>query len=60
MVATAWRTPFVILVCGTLGMMSGVGGRMTFGLWLAPASTSLGWGLETLSFAMAVQSLSWG
>ncbi len=60
MVATAWRTPFVILVCGTLVMMIGFGVRMTFGLWLAPASTSLGWGLETLSLAMAVQSLTWG
>ncbi len=60
MIATSWRTPFVILVCGTLVMMIGFGVRMTFGLWLAPASTSLGWGLETLSLAMAVQSLSWG
>ena len=25
MVATAWRTPFVILVCGTLVMMIGFG-----------------------------------
>ena len=60
MPATTWRTPFVILVCGTLIMMIGFGVRMTFGLWLAPASTSLGWGLETLSLAMAVQSLTWG
>ncbi len=60
MLATTWRTPFMILVCGTLIMMIGFGIRMTFGLWLAPASTSLGWGLETLSLAMAVQSLTWG
>ena len=58
--ATNWRTPLVILVCGTLVMMISFGVRMTFGLWLAPASTSLGWGLETLSLAMAVQSLTWG
>ena len=32
MVATAWRTLFVILVCGTLVMMIGFGVRMTFGL----------------------------
>jgi MFS family permease len=29
-------------------------------LWLAPASTDLGWGLEELSFAMALQALMWG
>ena len=58
--ATTWRTPLVILLCGTLVMMIGFGVRMTFGIWLAPASASLGWGLETLSFAMAIQSLAWG
>ena len=41
-------------------MMVTFGVRMTYGLWLAPASSDLGWGIETLSFAMAIQALAWG
>ena len=41
-------------------MMVTFGVRMTYGLWLAPASLDLGWGVETLSFAMAIQALVWG
>ena len=60
MAAGNWRTPFVILLCGTAVMLIAFGVRMTYGLWIAPASTGLGWGLESLSFAQAVQALVWG
>ncbi len=56
----SWRTPFVVLLCGTTVMLISFGVRMTYGLWIAPASTGLGWGLESLSFAMAAQALIWG
>ena len=56
----SWRTPFVILLCGTAVMLIAFGVRMTYGLWIAPASTGLGWGLESLSFAQAAQALVWG
>ena len=52
--------PFVVLLCGTMVMMVTFGVRMTYGLWLAPASSDLGWGIETQSFAMAIQALAWG
>ena len=55
-----WRTPFVILLCGTTVMLIAFGIRMTYGLWISPASAGLGWGLESLSFAMAAQALIWG
>ena len=55
-----WRTPFVVLLCGTVVMLIAFGVRMTYGLWINPASTGLGWGLESLSFAMAAQALIWG
>ena len=55
-----WRTPFVILLCGTTVMLIAFGVRMTYGLWIVPASTGLGWGLESLSFAQAAQALVWG
>ena len=60
MAAGNWRTPFVILLCGTAVMLIAFGVRMTYGLWIAPASTGLGWGLESLSFAQAAQALVWG
>ncbi len=60
MTTRSWRTPFVVLLCGTLVMAVTFGVRMTYGLWLAPASEGLGWGIGTLSFAMAIQSLVWG
>ena len=56
----SWRTPLVILICGTSVLMISMGVRMSYGLFLVPASTGLGWGLETLSFAMALQALFWG
>ena len=60
MPSSNWRTPFVILLCGTTVMLIAFGVRMTYGLWINPASTGLGWGLESLSFAMAAQALIWG
>jgi predicted MFS family arabinose efflux permease len=55
-----WRTPFVILVLGTLILLFSLGARQTFGLFLKPISTDLGWGREVFSFAVAMQSLVWG
>jgi predicted MFS family arabinose efflux permease len=56
----SWRTPFVILVLGTLILLFSLGARQTFGLFLKPISTDLGWGREVFSFAVAMQSLVWG
>jgi predicted MFS family arabinose efflux permease len=55
-----WRTPFVILVLGTLILLLSLGTRQTFGLFLKPISADLGWGREVFSFAVAMQSLVWG
>ena len=55
-----WRTPFVILLAGTTIVFLSLGVRMTFAVWLNPASQELFGGLEVLSFAIAIQSLFWG
>ena len=60
MTQSNWRTPFVILVCGTSVLLLVMGVRMTYGLWLQPATSDLGWNLEVLSLAMALQALFWG
>ena len=56
----SWRTPVVVLTCGTLVMMLAFGIRQTYGLFLTPISETLDWPLGIFSFAVALQSLIWG
>ncbi|MGE0746471.1 MAG: MFS transporter [Rhodospirillales bacterium] len=60
MTKSTWRTPVVVLACGTLVMCLSLGVRNTYGLFLAPITTDLGWGREELSLAVALQALVWG
>ncbi|OOZ42635.1 MFS transporter [Solemya elarraichensis gill symbiont] len=55
-----WRTPLLILVCGSLVLLAGYGVRHTYGLFLQPMSITNGWGRETFSYAIAVQNIVWG
>ena len=57
---SSWRTPAVILACGGIVLMLALGIRQSFGLFLRPMSTELGWGREAFSFAIALQNLVWG
>ena len=56
----AWRTPIVVLVCGTVVLLLSFGIRTSFGLFLQPVTDELGWGREGFAFAIAVQVLVWG
>jgi predicted MFS family arabinose efflux permease len=55
-----WRNPNVVLVCGGLLLMLGLGIRHGFGLFLQPMTADLHWSRETFSLAFAVQNLVWG
>ena len=55
-----WRTPVVILVCGTLALLISFGVRQVTGLFIAPVSADLGWERDVFSLAIAVQALLWG
>ncbi|MGQ0579255.1 MAG: MFS transporter, partial [Betaproteobacteria bacterium] len=57
---TNWRTPVLVLVCGAIILTLGLGIRASFGLFLQPMSTDLGWGRSHFSFAMALSNLIWG
>lgn len=57
---TDWRTPGVVLACGSVILMLVLGIRQSFGLFLQPMSSDLGWGRETFAFALALQNLVWG
>jgi len=57
---SSWRTPVLVLVCGAIILTLGLGIRASFGLFLQPMSTDLGWGRSHFSFAMALSNLIWG
>lgn len=58
--APSWRTPTVVLVCAAIILTLALGTRQTFGLFLQPMSTELGWGRNNYSFALALSNLIWG
>ena len=57
---SSWRTPLVILVCGSVIMLISFGIRAGFGLFMQPISLEHGWGREVLSLSLALQQLAWG
>ncbi len=57
---SSWRTPIVILVCGTVVALLSFGIRTNFGLFLKPITEELGWGREAFATAIGVQMLLWG
>lgn len=57
---SSWRTPTVMLVCGSILLTIALGVRHGFGLFLQPMSMDQGWGREVFGFAVALQNLIWG
>ncbi len=57
---SSWRTPIVVLGCGTVVLLLSFGIRTSFGLFLQPVSDSFGWGRGVFATAMAIQNLMWG
>jgi predicted MFS family arabinose efflux permease len=57
---TSWRTPAVVLTCGTFILFISFGSRNIFGILLDPMTTSLGWSVADYSFAIALQAFLWG
>jgi len=55
-----WRTARLILVCAALAIGLTMGIRHTFGLFLQPMSSTLGWGREVFAFGLALQNIIWG
>jgi MFS family permease len=57
---SSWRTPVVILVAGVLVLILAFGIRTSFGIFMVPISSDLGWGRGAFGFALALQNLMWG
>ena len=59
-IASTWRTPAVILLCGCLIGLIGFGARSGMGFFLTPMSNAFGWGRDVFALALAIQMLLWG
>lgn len=58
--AKSWRTPSLILFCGSIVVLLSMGFRTSFGLFLKPMSSEFGWGREIFSLSIAIQNLLLG
>ncbi|MDH3691402.1 MAG: MFS transporter, partial [Gammaproteobacteria bacterium] len=57
---TLRASPLLVLCFGGTILALAVGMRQSFGLFLLPIISDLGWGRETFSLAIAIQNLVWG
>ncbi|MCZ7660744.1 MAG: MFS transporter [Xanthobacteraceae bacterium] len=55
-----WRTPAIIVLCGSLIALLTFGPRSSFGFFLTPMSSAHGWGRDVFALAFAIQNLLWG
>ena len=55
-----WRTPIVLVICGSLIAMVSFGPRSAIGFFLPPLSQANHWGRDVFAFALAIQNLLWG
>jgi MFS family permease len=60
LIATNWRTPLVIIICGCAIGMLGFGPRSSFGFFIQPMSREFSWGRDVFGLALAIQNLLWG
>ncbi|MEE2997867.1 MAG: MFS transporter [Pseudomonadota bacterium] len=55
-----WRTPMVVLTCGTIILFISFGARNIFGILLDPMTESAGLSVGDFSFAIGLQAVIWG
>lgn len=56
----SWRTPMVVLTCGTIILFISFGARNIFGLLLDPMTESTALDVGDFSLAIGVQAVIWG
>lgn len=57
---SSWRTPAVVLTCGTIILFISFGARNIFGILLDPMTASTGLGVDDFSLAIGIQAVIWG
>ena len=58
--ASSWRTPAVVVLCGCLISLIGFGPRSALGFFLTPMSAAHGWDREVFALSVAMQTLIYG
>lgn len=58
--AANMRRAIIVLICASVILLVGNGIRTSFGLFLVPMTTDLGWSRESYSLALAIQNIFWG
>ena len=53
-----WRSPVFVLFAATAIILIANGSRQSFGLFVVPISTDLGWGRSEFAWAIAISSSS--
>lgn len=56
----SWRTPMVVLTCGTIILFLSFGARNIFGILLDPMTASTGLEVDDFSLAIGIQAVIWG
>jgi len=59
-IASAWRTPLLIIGFGCLISLMSFGPRSSLGFFLTPMSVANHWGRDVFALALALQNLLWG
>ena len=57
---SSWRSPMVVLTCGTIILFISFGARNIFGIILDPMTASTGLSVGNFSFAIGLQAVIWG
>lgn len=58
--SVSWRSPLIIIICGSLIGMLTFGPRSSFGFFMQPMSKEFLWGRDVFALAVAIQNLLWG
>ena len=56
--ADGWRTPLIVFLAACALLFASFGVRATFGLYLQPVSSDLGWGREIFALSIAIQNIA--
>src|ERR1700744_5719646 len=55
-----WRTPLIIILCGSAIAVRSFGPRSALGFFIQPMGHEFSWGRDVFGLAFAVQNLLWG
>ena len=55
-----FRNPYFVLICAVGIVFLAYGSRQSFGIYLRPITTDMGWGRESLSLVLGTQALIYG